>query len=114
MRHLERVEGGRLDPEPVAGGLRPRRFVAQRLEQAPDAPAIGRRSEQHRHAKIVARLARQVGENGAGGRGLVHQQLFEQRVVMVGELFEHMCPLGRLALGKIGRDRIGSDGLPGE
>ena len=48
-----------------------------------------------------------AGEIGIDSRPIgyfVHQQRLEERIVMVGELFEHMGPLEALALGEIGRN----------
>ena len=80
------------------------RFVAQRFQQPAHAPRAARRAEQHRNAEAFAGLAREVLEHFFAGRGLVHQQLFEQLVVMVGELLEHVGARLGLALLEIGWD----------
>ena len=54
--------------------------------------------------RLLAGLAGQVLEHFLRGRGLIHQQLFEQLVVMVGELFEHVGARLDLAILELGRD----------
>ena len=82
-----------------------------RLEQPADAPGADRRAEQDRHAEIVAGLAGEVLEHFLAARRFVHQQLLEQLVVMVGELFEHVGARLGLAVLEVGRD-IDPLGLP--
>jgi hypothetical protein len=64
--------------------------VAQRLQQAADAPRTARTAEQDRNAEAFARLARKVLEDLLGRRRLIHQELLEKLVVMIGKLFEHL------------------------
>ena len=60
-----------------------------------------------------AGLLGEVLEHGLPVGDLVHQQLLEQDVVMVGELLEHMGPLQRLAVGEVGGDLLLLGGLAG-
>jgi hypothetical protein len=78
--------------------------LAPSLHQPADSEAVQRRAEQHRHDQILARLAGEVGEDGGPVGRLVHQQLLEQRIVMVGELLEHVETVLGLALGEVGGD----------
>jgi hypothetical protein len=89
------------------------RFVAQRLHQPADAEAVLRRAEQDRHDLPLAGLLGEVVEHGLPVGRLVHQQLLEQGIVMVGELLQHVRALQRLAVGQVGRDVLLLGGLAG-
>ncbi len=98
VAHLEHLDRRRVDTEPF-GGLGGRgRIVPQRLEQAADAEAVDRRAEHHRHDQPLGRLALQVAEDERRVGLLVLEQLLEQVVVVVGELFEHVEAPGRLGV----------------
>jgi len=88
-------------------------FVPQRLQQPADAERARRRAEQDRHDLALAGLLGEIGEDGLAVGHLVHQQLLEQSVVMVGELFEHLAALERLAVGEIGGNFLLLAGLAG-
>ena len=104
MQDLEDVHRRIGHAEAVGGALRAGHLVAHRLEQPPHAPGADRGAEQQRHAEIVAGLAREVLQHLLAGGRLVHQQLFEQLVVMVRELFEHVGARFDLAVLKVGGD----------
>ena len=78
--------------------------MAQRFQEPAHAPRAVRRAEQHRHAEAFAGFAGEVLEHFLRGRGLVHQQLLEKLVIVVGELLEHMGARFDLALLKLRRD----------
>ncbi len=78
--------------------------MAERLEQPPDAMAVHGRAEQDRDDLAGAGLLGEIVEHRLPVRHLVHQQLLEQYVVMIGKLFEHLDALELLAVGEIGRD----------
>ncbi len=101
MVDLEGDNRGFVDAEPAGGRVRAWCLVAQRFQETPDAPAVLGRAEQHRHTEIVARLAREVGEDGAGFGHLVHQELLEQGIVMVSQLFEQLGPGLGFPVGKL-------------
>ena len=109
VRHLENIGGRPRYPQALGGRLGIGAFVAQQLEQPPDAKAGLRRTEEQRHDLPMRRLAGEIGENRLGARHFIGDQLFEQRVVMIGELFEHMGAFLRLAFRKLGGnvDRFG-------
>ena len=90
--------------EPLGGGVGRRRLVAQRLHQPADALRARRRAEQDRDDLAGAGLLGEIGKDRLPVRHLVHQQLLEQGVVMVGELLEHLAALERLAVGEVGGD----------
>src|SRR5207253_973803 len=104
VNDLEDIERRVADPEAADGGQRGRRLVANGFEQYPDAPRADRRPEQHRDTKIVARFAGEVLEHLLARRRLVHQQLLEQLVIMVGELFEHLRASLDLSIVELGRN----------
>ena len=58
------------------------------------------RTEQQRHDKVLARLAREVAEHHRRVRLFVHQQLFQKRVVVVRKLFEHVKAFCRFPIGE--------------
>ncbi len=64
--------------------------VAQGLEQALDAVVMRRRAEQHRHDQVAFEIAPDIGEYVLGGGHHVGQKLFEQPVVEIGKMFEHL------------------------
>ena len=78
--------------------------MAQRLEQPAHAPGAVGRAEQDRHPEALPGLAREVVEHLLRRRSLIHQQLLEQLVVMIGKLFEHVRPRLDLALLHFGGD----------
>ncbi len=98
VRDLEDLHRRALDPDPRRRLLGGRRVMAQHLEQPPDTEAVERRAEQHWYDQPGRRLPRQVAEDRVEARHLVRQQLFEQRIVMVGKLLEHMEARRRLVL----------------
>ncbi len=104
MRHLEDEGAAAGGAEPAGRGLGRGRVVAKGLHQPAHSEAVQGRSEQHRDDQILLRLAGDVGEDGRPVGRLVHQQLLEQGVVMVGELLEHVEAVLRLAVGEVGGD----------
>ncbi len=92
------------DRQAPGGGIGPGRFVAQGFQQTADAPAAAGRAEQYRHAEILSGFAGEVGKDGRLLGHLVHQQLLEQSVVMVGQPLKHLGARFGFALGEIGRD----------
>ncbi len=99
--HLEGVDRRVRDGEAAGGRFRTGRFVTQRLEQAAHAPGTGRASEQDGHAEALAGFAREVCNHAVLLGGLVHEQLLEQLVVMIGEVLQHLRACFRLALLKL-------------
>src|SRR3546814_3569009 len=85
----------------------------QRLQQPSHSETVESRSEQHRHAQILTSLPHQVGEHGQQIGRFVHQKLLEELVVMIGELFEHVEAIGRLALCQVRRNLGPFGGLAG-
>jgi hypothetical protein len=85
--------------------------VAQRLQQRRTPQAL-RRAEQHRHAEALA-VSRARSWSTVWVRRLVHQQLLEQLVVMVGKLLEHVGARLGFALLELGRDLDPLGLLPG-
>ena len=65
------------------------RFVPQRLHQPQHAVFARRRTEQHRTDQAFAQFAGEIVEHRVARRLDVLQQLLHQRVVVVGELFQH-------------------------
>src|SRR6266446_1456020 len=65
------------------------RFVAQRLHQAEHAVLARGRAEQHRTDQSFAQFAGQVVEHGIPRRLDILEQLLHQRVIVIGELFQH-------------------------
>jgi hypothetical protein len=63
--------------------------MAQRLHQSQHAVLARRRSKQHRTDQPFAQFAGEIVEHGIARRLDILQQLLHQRVVMVGELFQH-------------------------
>jgi hypothetical protein len=101
---FEQIEGRVANLEPVRSGLRARRFVAKRLEQPSNTPAAIGGAEQDRYAKAFAGFPRKVLKDPALVRNLVHQQLLEQLVIMIGQLFQHLVARFMLALLDIAGD----------
>ena len=73
MADLEGVERGVGHAQPPRGGGRPRRLMAQRLEQPANARPAAGRSEQHRNPQIVRCFPGQVGKDRRRLGRLVHQ-----------------------------------------
>ena len=65
------------------------RFVAQRLHQAQHAVLAQGGAEQHRTDHPFAQFAGEVVEHRVARRRNVLEQLLHQRVVVIGELFQH-------------------------
>ena len=91
--------------EPVARRGHGRRFVAQRLQQAGDAVAPVGRAEQHRHRMALAQFLAQIVEHLVARRLDLLDQLFHQRVVVIGQAFQH-----REARFAFRREFIGGNG----
>ena len=75
--------------------------MAQRLQQPAHAKAVLRRAEEHRHDQPLVHLPHQVGEHGVAAGGHVGEQLFQQVVIEVGHLFQHMKPRLRLGVAQV-------------
>src|SRR5258708_5284613 len=65
------------------------RFMAQRLHQAQHAVLARGRAKQHRADQPFAQFAGQIVEHRIPRRRYILEQLLHQRVVVVGELFQH-------------------------
>ena len=65
------------------------RFVPQRLHQPQHAVFARRGAEQHRADQAFAQFAGEIVEHRVARRLDVLQQLLHQRVVVIGELFQH-------------------------
>ena len=63
--------------------------MPQRLHQPQHAVLAGGRAEQHRTDQPLAQFAGQIVEHRVARRRNILEQLLHQRVVMVGELFQH-------------------------
>ena len=63
--------------------------MAQRLHQPQHAVFAGRRAQQHRADQAFAQFAGEIVEHRIARRLDVFQQLLHQRVVVIGELFQH-------------------------
>ena len=75
--------------EPLCGLRDAGRFMAQRFHQPQHAVFAARRAKQHRADQAFAQFAGEIVEHGIARRLDVFQQLLHQRVVVVGELFQH-------------------------
>ena len=65
------------------------RFMPQRLHQPQHAVLAARRAEQHRADQAFAQFAGEIVEHRVARRLDVFEQLLHQRVVVIGELFQH-------------------------
>ena len=65
------------------------RFMPQRLHQPQHAVFARRRAQQHRADQAFAQFAGEIVEHSIARRLDVLQQLLHQRVVVVGEFFQH-------------------------
>ena len=76
--------------------------------------ALGRRTHQHRHDMALAQLAREVIEHEVSWRIDVADELLHQRVVVIGQLFEHRIARLLFLRDDAGRhfDHDGRRGLP--
>ena len=75
--------------ETLGGGNDAGRFMPQRLQQPQHAVFARRRAEQHRADQPLAQFAGEIVEHRVARRLDVLEQLLHQRVVMVGEFFQH-------------------------
>ena len=75
--------------EPLGGFGHAGRFVAQRLHQPQHAVLADRRAQQHRTDQAFAQFAGEIVEHRIARRRDVLEQLLHQRVVVIGELFQH-------------------------
>ncbi len=66
--------------------------MPQRLHQAQHAVLAGGRAEQHRTDQAFAQFAGQIVEHRVARRRNILEQLLHQRVVVIGELFQHREP----------------------
>ncbi len=66
--------------------------MPQRLHQPQHAVLARRCAEQHRADQAFAQFAREIVEHGVARRLNVFKQLFHQRIVVIGELFQHREP----------------------
>ena len=74
------------------------RLMPQRLHQPQHAVLARRRAEQHRTDQALAQFAGEIVEHSVARRLDVFQQLFHQRIVVIGELFQHREPRFLLAV----------------
>ena len=75
--------------EPLGGLGDAGRFMAQRLHQPQHAVLARRRAEQHRTDQAFAQFAGEIVEHVVARRLDILEQLLHQRVVVIGELFQH-------------------------
>ena len=98
VRRVHRAHGltdrrTRIGDAEARARLRDRRgLVAQGLQQARDAIAALGRADQHRHDMAVAQFAREIVEHLIARRLDVGNQFLHQRVVVIGQLFQHRVP----------------------
>ena len=98
MRRVHRAHGladrrARIGDAEARAGLRDGRgLVPQGLQQARDAIAAFGRADQHRHDMAVAQFAREIVEHLIARRLDVGNQFLHQRVVVIGQLFQHRVP----------------------
>ena len=78
-----------VDLEALAGVGDGGSLVPDGFQEPGHAMAFGRRAHQHRHDMTLAQLAREIVEHEVPRRVHVADELLHQRVVVVGELFEH-------------------------
>ena len=78
-----------VDAEARAGVGDGRRLVPDGLQQPGHTVAFGRRAHQHRHDMALAQFTRQIVEHQVLRRVDVADELLHQRVVVIGELFQH-------------------------
>ncbi|OIQ65216.1 hypothetical protein GALL_532280 [mine drainage metagenome] len=89
LEHIgQRVLGRRHTEAPGSLG-HAGRFMPQRLHQAQHAVLACRGAEQHRTDQPFAQFAGEIVEYGVARRLDVLEQLFHQRVVVIGELLQH-------------------------
>ncbi len=88
--HAEHIGRGPVDPEPRRGGLGVRSLMSQRLQQPLHAEAVQRRTEEYRGDQALAHLVAEVAADAVEAGGLVVEQLFQQGVVVVGQLLQHV------------------------
>jgi hypothetical protein len=89
FEHIAQSFLGCRHAEPFGSGGNVGRLVAQRLHQPQHAILAQGRAEQHRADQSLAQLAREIVEHGIARRLDVLEQLFHQRIVVIGELFQH-------------------------
>ena len=78
--------------------------MAEGLQQPAHAPAMTGRAEQHRYAEIFSCLSGEVAQDVVGVRLLVHQQSFEQLVVMIRQLLQQLGAGLVFAVEQVGGD----------
>ena len=66
--------------------------MAHGLQEPAHAPGAARRTKKDGNAEALAGFAGEVLEDFLARRSLVHQELLEELVVMIGEPFEHLRP----------------------
>ena len=89
LEHIAERILGRSGAETLGGLGHAGRFMAQRLHQPQHAVLADRGAEQHRTDQPFAQLAGEIVEHRVARRRNVLEQLLHQRVVVVGELFQH-------------------------
>ena len=67
-----------------------RHFVAQHLQEPPDAVVAQRRTDENRHDQALLQVALQIVEYLIARRRNIGEQLFHQMLVVIGELFQHL------------------------
>src|SRR5713101_6675834 len=89
LEHIgQRILGGRR-AETLCGRSHTGRFMAQRLHQAQHAILAHRGAEQHRTDQSFTQFAGEIVEHRVARRRNILEQLLHQRVVVIGELFQH-------------------------
>ncbi len=91
-------------PQPGGGGLGRGGLMAEGLEQPTHAGILQRRAEEHRRDEAVAHLLDQVAEDHRRLGIHLAQQLFQEGVVVAGELFQHVEAGVGLGLGEVAGD----------
>ena len=89
LEHIAQRILGRGSAEPLGGLGHAGRFMAQRLHQPQHAVLAQRRAQQHRTDLPLAQFAGEIVEHRVARRRDVLEQLLHQRVVVIGELFQH-------------------------
>src|SRR5258708_11844569 len=89
LEHIGQRILGRSCAQTLCGLSHARRFMAQRLHQAQHAVLARSRAEQQRTDQPFAQFAGQIVEHSIPRRRYILEQLLHQRVVVIGELFQH-------------------------
>ena len=89
LEHIGQRILGRGHAETLGGLGHAGRFMAQRLHQTQHAVLARGGAEQHRTDQPFAQFAGEIVEHRIARRRNILEQLLHQRVVVIGELFQH-------------------------